>query len=69
MDIAWYKDATGEGIINLYHLILEEKIKHRERMPQGHFSLYSMVPEEYLRGIYVLAFLHYLCYKHMSQLL
>lgn len=70
MDIAWHKKATGKSVIRLYNLILNEQIKQRERMPQGHCPLHLFVPEERVYKAYMfLVFSPYLRYKHMSQLL
>lgn len=54
MDIAWYKNATGECIINLYNLILEEQIKHREREALKDILLYTWLFHKNIYKVYML---------------
>ena len=57
MDIAWYKNPTGECIINLYSLILEEQIKHREREGLKDILLYTSLFHKNIYKVYMLSFL------------
>lgn len=54
MDIAWYKNAAGECIINLYNLILEEQIKHTEREALKDILLYTWLFHKNIYKVYML---------------